>query len=281
MTTPPSTPPPTPPSTPPPSHEALGDTPLLRVERLSVHYGGVVALDDVSFDVSEGTIVGLIGPNGAGKTTCLDALTGFQPATHGSVYFDTNDVTSLAPHRRARHGFVRTFQSLDLFDDLTVRQNLDVGAVTPTWRDTVLDALMPRRRHDAAVDEALELTGIASLAERHTLGLSNGQRHLVALARALVARPRLLLLDEPAAGLDENESATLAATLRRLPERGITVLLVEHDMSLVFGVCDRVHVLDLGRRIASGTAAEVRANPLVVDAYLGTGERHDEPEAAQ
>lgn len=250
--------------------------PLLRVSDLSVHYGGVVALDSVSFEVPAGAIVGLIGPNGAGKTTCLDALSGFQTPTHGRVEFDGTDVTGAAPHRLARQGFVRTFQSLDLFDDLTVRQNLDVGARTPTWKDTLLDAFRPRALHDPAVDEALELCNIAGLAERRTTDLSNGQRHLVALARAVVSKPKLLLLDEPAAGLDEAESAELATTLRRIAGQGVTVLLVEHDMSLVFGVCDTVHVLDVGRRIASGTAAEVRATPLVIDAYLGTGTRHDE-----
>lgn len=248
-------------------------TPLLEVSGLSVHYGGVVALDDVDLEVHAGTVVGLIGPNGAGKSTCIDALSGFVTPTHGSIRFDGDEVTDLPPHVRARRGFVRTFQALDLFDDLTVRQNLEVAAVTPSWRDTLLDAFRFRREAHPAVDEALEAVGIADLADRHTVDLSNGQRHLVALARALVGRPRLVLLDEPAAGLDERESDALAATIRSLPDRGVTVLLVEHDMSLVFGVCDMIHVLDLGRRIASGTAAEVRSDPLVIDAYLGTGTR--------
>ena len=254
----------------------MTSSPLLSVADLSVHYGGVVALDSVSFEVAAGTIAGLIGPNGAGKTTCLDALSGFQTPTHGRVEFDGTDVTAAAPHRLARQGFVRTFQSLDLFDDLTVRQNLDVGARTPTWKDTLLDAFRPRALHDPVVDEALERCNLAGLAERRTTDLSNGQRHLVALARAVVSKPKLLLLDEPAAGLDETESTELAMTLRRIASGGTTVLLVEHDMSLVFGVCDTVHVLDVGRRIASGTAAEVRANPLVIDAYLGTGARTDD-----
>ena len=256
-------------------------SPLLEVVDLTVRYDGVVAVDGVSFDVEAGDVVGLIGPNGAGKTSCIDALTGFHPPSRGVVRFAGRDVTTLPPHRRARHGFVRTFQGLDLFEDLTVRQNLAVGATTPSWRETLADALRPRRRDDAAVDEVLELVGIAELADQHPTGLSNGERHLVALGRALVARPSLVLLDEPAAGLDDRESADLGALLRRLSDRGVTVLLVDHDMALVLGVCDRVHVLDVGRRIASGTPAEVRADPLVVAAYLGAGPPSDarEPSA--
>jgi len=254
--------------------------PLLEVVDLTVRYDGVVAVDGVSFDVEAGHVVGLIGPNGAGKTSCIDALSGFHPPDRGIVRFAGRDVTTLPPHRRARLGFVRTFQGLDLFDDLTVRQNLAVGAVTPTWRDTLADALWPRRRDDAAVDEVLEVTGIARLAERYPTELSNGERHLVALGRALAARPSLVLLDEPAAGLDDRESADLGVLLRRLPDLGVTVLLVDHDMALVLGVCDRVHVLDLGRRIASGTPAEVRADPLVLAAYLGAGPHPGAEEAA-
>ncbi|MEO6627967.1 MAG: ABC transporter ATP-binding protein [Aquihabitans sp.] len=245
-------------------------SPLLEVLDLSVRYGGVVAVDGVSFDVEPGQVVGLIGPNGAGKTSCIDGLTGFHPLSRGIVRFVGQDVTDLPPHRRAHRGFVRTFQSLDLFEDLTVRQNLDVGATTPTWRDTLTDALRPRHRDTAAVDEALELVGIAELADRYPGDLSNGQRHLVALGRALVAKPRLVLLDEPAAGLDEQESIELGTLLRRLPERDITVLMVDHDMSLVLGVCDQINVLDVGRLVARGTPAEVRADPTVIAAYLGT-----------
>ena len=254
--------------------------PLLEVVDLTVRYDGVVAVDRVSFEVEAGDVVGLIGPNGAGKTSCIDALTGFHPPSRGVVRFAGRDVTTLPPHRRARRGFVRTFQGLDLFEDLTVRQNLAVGATTPTWRDTLADALRPRRRDDAEVDEVLDVAGIAALADRYPTDLSNGERHLVSLGRALVARPSLVLLDEPAAGLDDRESADLGTLLRRLPERGVTVLLVDHDMALVLGACDRVHVLDVGRRIASGTPAEVRADPLVVAAYLGAGPHPDDGEVA-
>jgi branched-chain amino acid transport system ATP-binding protein len=249
--------------------------PLLDVVGLSVRYGGVAALDGVSFTVERGEVVGLIGPNGAGKTTCIDALTGFTSPHAGQVRFDGRPVTDLPPHRRARSGFVRTFQGLDLFDDLTVRDNLVVAASTPTWRSTLTDALWPKRRDLAGIDAVLELVGLGGAGERRPGALSNGERHRVALARALVAEPKLLLLDEPAAGLDPAESEALGSLLRELPERGTSVLLVDHDMALVLGVCHRVHVLDFGRLIASGSPAEVRADPAVVRAYLGTDEAVD------
>ena len=242
---------------------------LLDVVDLTVRYGGVTALSHVSFTVDEGEVVGLIGPNGAGKTTCIDALTGFTPAHGGHVSFGGRRLDGVPPHRRARRGFVRTFQSIDLFDDLSVRQNLVVAASTPTWRSTLTDALWPKRLDADPIEEALELVGLVAVADRPPAELSNGERHRVALARALVARPRLVLLDEPAAGLDPEESAALGALVRALPERGTSVLLVDHDMSLVMSACDRIHVLDLGTLIASGTPAAIRADRAVVEAYLG------------
>ena len=248
---------------------------LLSVEDLTVRYGGVTALDGVSFDVEEGRIVGLIGPNGAGKTTCIDALTGFVTPTAGHCSFDGTPLAAVPPHALARRGFTRTFQSLELFDDLTVRENLLVAATTPTWRSTLTDALWPKRHASAATDEVVELLDLGAVADRVPADLSNGQRHLVAVGRALVARPKLVLLDEPAAGLDTGETAELGRLLRTLPERGVTVLLVDHDMPLVLGVCDEVLVLDFGRIIARGTPDEVRADPAVVAAYLGRPEPHE------
>ena len=246
--------------------------PLLEACELSVRYGGVAALSDVSFTVEEGEVVGLIGPNGAGKTTCIDALTGFQPLHGGHVRFAGQMLDGVAPHERARLGFVRTFQALDLFDDLTVRENLVVAATTPTWRSTLTDALWPKRHRHDAVDDAMELVGLGPLADRRPVELSNGERHQVSLGRALVSRPRLLLLDEPAAGLDPAESNALGELLRSLPAHGVSVLLVDHDMALVLGICDRLHVLDFGQLIASGPPASVRADPAVVTAYLGTSD---------
>jgi branched-chain amino acid transport system ATP-binding protein len=242
---------------------------LLEVSELSVTFGGLAALDQVSFELESGEVLGLIGPNGAGKTTCIDALTGFVAPSHGHVRFGGRDLDGVAAHDRARRGFVRTFQSLELFDDLTVRQNVLVAAPAPTWRDTLTDALRPKRRREEAVEEALAVAGLEALAERRPSELSNGHRHLVALARALASRPTLLLLDEPAAGLTTEETASLGDLIRALPGRGVSVLLVDHHMPLVFGTCDRVVVLDLGRVIAVGDPAGVRADPAVVEAYLG------------
>jgi branched-chain amino acid transport system ATP-binding protein len=165
---------------------------------------------------------------------------------------------------------VRTFQSLELFEDLSVRANLVVAARTPTWRSTLTDALWPKRHDDPLVDEVLAVLELDAVADRLPHELSNGERHIVALGRALVAAPRFVLLDEPAAGLDPSETDQLAVHLRRLPERGVTTLVVDHDMALIMGICDEVHVLDFGCLIASGTPAEVRHDRTVVAAYLGT-----------
>jgi branched-chain amino acid transport system ATP-binding protein len=247
----------------------VSDRALLAVDELAVRYGGVVALESVSFTVDEGEVVGLIGPNGAGKTSCLDTLTGFTPAHRGTVRFRGRRLDDSSAHARARAGLVRTFQSLELFDDLTVRENLLVSATTPNWRSTITDALWPKRQAIGEVEEVLEIVGLTDHAGRRPTELSNGARHRVALGRALVARPRLVLLDEPAAGLDTDETGELGELLASLPGRGVSVLLVDHDMPLVLGVCDRVHVLDYGRVIASGPPAEIRSDPEVVLAYLG------------
>ena len=242
---------------------------MLAVHELTVRYGGVVALDAVSFSAPAGAIVGLIGPNGAGKTTLIDALTGFTRPTMGDVEVDGRSLAGVPPHGRARLGLARTFQSLELFDDLTVRENLLVAASTPTFRSTVTDVFRPKRHTSDHTDEVLAQLGLAGLADRLPSDLSNGERHLVALGRGLAARPRLLLLDEPAAGLDTNETAELREVVRALPARGITVLLVDHDMSLVLDVCTSVVVLDFGRIIADGAPAAVRTDPAVRAAYLG------------
>ena len=244
---------------------------LLEVTGLTVKHGGMVALDDVSLAAEAGTIVGLIGPNGAGKTTFIDTLTGFTPAHRGRVSFAGTDITAAAPHARSRAGLVRTFQSLELFDDLSVRDNLLVAAHTPTLWSTLTDALWPKAHENSETHCILELLDLLDVADRRPTELSNGQRHVVALGRALVSAPQLVLLDEPAAGLDPGETAVLAEMLRRLPATGTTVLVVDHDMALIMGVCEIVHVLDFGRLVASGTPAEVRTDPTVIAAYLGTG----------
>jgi branched-chain amino acid transport system ATP-binding protein len=244
---------------------------VLEVAELSIHYGGVTALDGVSLNVDAGTIAGLIGPNGAGKTTFIDAVTGFTPTDSGRITFAGESFARMAPHQRARRGLGRTFQSLELFDDLTVRENLLVSAHTPTWRDTCTDVLWRKRHVSPEADHWLRVVGLDGYADDVPSELSNGQRHLVAIGRALAAQPKLLLLDEPAAGLDTTETTALAATILRVRDEGISVLLVDHDMSLVLEVCDTVYVLDYGRIIASGEPARIRSNPSVIDAYLGQG----------
>jgi ABC-type branched-subunit amino acid transport system ATPase component/branched-subunit amino acid ABC-type transport system permease component len=242
---------------------------LLRLDAVSVRYGGVVANDEVSLTVREGEIVGLIGPNGAGKTTLIDAISGFAAST-GTVALAGVPLGKLAPHRRVQQGLGRTFQGLDLYDDLTVSENVAVGRAGGAKRpaDGVTDV-----HRDSAL---LAMLSLSEVADRPVRELSQGQRQLVSIARALAGRPRMVLLDEPAAGLDSSESAWLAERLRDVREHGITVLLVDHDMSLVLDVCDRVVVLDVGRVIAQGTPDEVQRDPAVAAAYLGSTHAHHE-----
>jgi len=243
---------------------------LLAVEDIHVTFGGVTALDHVTFDVADGELLGLIGPNGAGKTTCIEALTGYLPDAQGRVKFNGHDLRGLPPHRRARLGLVRTFQAIELFEDLTVRENLAVAANRRTWWQSLGDLVLPRWSADeSAIDDALQVLGLTDAADALPPELPQGRRKLVGVARALACRPRLLLLDEPAAGLDTNESLELGERLRAVTRSGVTVLLVDHDMGLVLGVCDRVVVLDFGRVITQGSPDEIRRNHDVIAAYLG------------
>jgi branched-chain amino acid transport system ATP-binding protein len=250
--------------------EASAET-LLDVRGLRVAYGGVIAVDDVDLTVPERRLVGLIGPNGAGKTSLIDALTGYHTPTRGRVIFDGEDITSLRAYKRARRGLGRTFQSIELFDDLTVEENLLVANETVGIAHALHDLFLPVRKPDRGpIDWALELCGLEDVADRRPAELPHGRRKLVGVARALAQRPRLVLLDEPAAGLDSDESTVLGEHLRTLPERGVAVLLVDHDMGLVLSVCDEVYVLDFGQLIAHGTPEEIRADPAVIAAYLGS-----------
>jgi branched-chain amino acid transport system ATP-binding protein len=233
----------------------------------------VRAVDAVSLDLEPGTLAGLIGPNGAGKTSLIDALSGFV-AYEGSVDLGGAALDGLGPHQRARRGLVRSFQSVELFDDLDVRGNLLVAAERLTIWGALRDLVVPRRSPTAArLDRAVEVAGVGHLLGRSTSELSEGERKLVGLCRALVAAPVVLLLDEPAAGLDTAESRRLGERLRAVVAAGTAVLLIDHDMDLVLDVCDVVHVIDGGRHIASGTPAEVRVDERVVAAYLGVGAR--------
>ena len=248
------------PAAPPASEVAL------RVDRLSVRFGGVLALQDVSIDVRPGTVHGLIGPNGAGKTTLFNAVTGLVRPSGGRVVVGGHDVTRLKPHRRARLGLARTFQRLELFSSLTARENVLVAAersrpiTRATWRGTGAGA---------AADAALARVQLEAVAGQRVDSLPVGTARLVELARALAGAPKVLLLDEPASGLDQAETEALGHLVADLAAEGMAVLLVEHDMSLVMRACDVVDVMDRGRVIASGAPDEIRADPAVREAYLG------------
>jgi branched-chain amino acid transport system ATP-binding protein len=243
--------------------------PLLDVHELSVSFGAVHAVRQVSLAVEPGTLVGLIGSNGAGKTTMLDALTGFVPAT-GSATFDGVELLDLPAHRRTALGMSRTWQTVELFDDLTVYENLCVASSGTRVGRVIRSFLAARPSHDRdAMTRVMSDLELDDVLERYPEELSEGERKLVGLARTLMARPQLILADEPAAGLDSDQSVRLGHRLRDLVSKSLTILLVDHDMGLVLSVCDLIYVLDHGVLIASGTPDEIRKSPEVLAAYLG------------
>ena len=233
------------------------EVPALFVEDLSVHYGGIVAVAGLSLRIPAGRVIGLIGPNGAGKTSAIDAVSGFAEA-RGAVTLDGDRIDDLPTHRRVRRGLGRTFQSLELYDDLSVEENVRAAAFGAKADDS----------HEA-VARALDIVGIADLRDREAGDLSQGQRQLVSIARSCATDPRVLLLDEPAAGLDTTESRWLGDRILQISATGVGVMLVDHDVALVLGICDYVYVLDFGLLIAEGTPTEIRANRAVAGAYLG------------
>jgi branched-chain amino acid transport system ATP-binding protein len=243
---------------------------VTRLETLDVtmRFGGHTALDAVSIVIRPGHVTGLIGPNGAGKTTLFNVITGLLSPTQGKVRFDDRDITTDPPHKRAKLGVARTFQRLELFTSLSVRDNVRVaGEIRNSWGF--------RQKMDCRAEAArvIELVGLSDVADREVSEIPTGQARVVELARALMIKPSLLLLDEPASGQTEEETATFGRLLQRLArEDGLGICLVEHDMSLVMHVCETIHVLEFGRLIASGEADVVRNDPAVIDAYLGAPE---------
>jgi branched-chain amino acid transport system ATP-binding protein len=250
---------------------------LLTIAGLSRHFGGLVAVNAVDMEIATGSVHGLIGPNGAGKTTLLNLVSGHLPSTAGSVGFTGNDITRWTAERRARAGIRRTFQNLKLFRDMSVLENVMVGMHGETrcelWH-ALLRTSMQKAEEQAIVTrarEALDFVGLAQVANVAAGTLPHGVQRLIEIARAYVAKPTLLLLDEPAAGLNRVESRRLVGLIRAIRKSGVTIMLVEHHMDVVMPTCDRITVLNYGKRLADGTPAEIRQHPEVIRAYLGGG----------
>ena len=249
---------------------------VLKADNISVKFGGLVAVDDVSFDIPTGGVVSLIGPNGAGKTTFFNVLTGLYKPTSGSVTFDDLDITAKPPHKIAQAGVARTFQNIRLFGLMTAEENVMV-AMHSHLKSGIISTVLGTRKQRAEEKESkqtarelLEFVGIGSTADQFARNLSYGDQRRLEVARALALRPKVLLLDEPTAGMNPQESKTFVDFVYRVrDQKGVSILLIEHDMSAVMKVSERITVLDRGQKIAEGSPAEIKSNKRVIEAYLG------------